>query len=86
MATVLLLLFTTLVLLPVVVVIVVNVVVVVVFCSCFYALRKKPIDRVMLSSALHRNLCPMPAEERSSAHTRVYAHSAAQRTGYGRVF
>lgn len=85
MATVLLLLFTTLVLLPVVVVIVVNVVVVV-FCSSFYALRKKPIDRVMLSSALHRNLCPMPAEERSSAHTRVYAHSAAQRTGYGRVF
>lgn len=85
MATVLLLLFTTLVLLPVVVVIVVNVVVVV-FCSCFYALRKKPIDRVMLSSALHRNLCPMPAEERSSAHTRVYAHSAVHRTGYGRVF
>lgn len=84
MATVLLLLFTTLVLL-LVVVIVVNVVVVV-FCSCFYALRKKPIDRVMLSSALHRNLCPMPAEERSSAHTRVYAHSAVQRTGYGRVF
>lgn len=63
MATVLLLLFTTLVLLPVVVIVVD---VIVVFCSCCFVLRKKPIDRVMLSSALHRNLCPMPL------HTHVY--------------
>lgn len=52
-------------------VIVVDVVAVVVL-QLFYALRKKPLDRVMLSSALHRNLCPMSAGEWSSTHMCIF--------------